>query len=245
MQTSVLCIGDIHGDLDGFTEILDRHANQSHYIVQLGDLVDRGSDSAGVLRTMFDIVDAGKGAFLRSNHDDKLYRYLLGRPVNISNGLNRTLESLDKQADRDALAARFIAAYERAPYWLDFGDHFFVHGAFHPAMREYASPDGAGNDGNRLRSLALFGETDGTRKDGFPNRTHNWINSIPAGMAVYVGHDAQSLSEPVSKTGTQGGTAVFVDTGSGKGGYISACALKTQGPAGGKGMNLASPAILG
>ena len=63
--------------------------------MQLGDLVDNGPDSAGTLRMMFDLVDAGRGLFILGNHDLKMARALSGDQVRI-----------------EALALRVLAAPE-------------------------------------------------------------------------------------------------------------------------------------
>ena len=105
-------IGDVHGDMRGFAHAVATE----HFIVQLGDLVDYGPDSAGVLRAMFDLIDAGRGIFLLGNHDHKLARLLAGRDVSISDDLRDTLAQLD-----DTLGARAMAEISRAPAWLRAG----------------------------------------------------------------------------------------------------------------------------
>ena len=69
-------IGDIHGCLDELVE-LDAMLPEGDERVFVGDLVDRGPDSLGVLAYM---MQAGY-TVVRGNHDDKLMRYLKGNPV--------------------------------------------------------------------------------------------------------------------------------------------------------------------
>src|SRR5262249_18437560 len=66
----VLAIGDIHGCLRAFTTLLDAVALQpDDRIITLGDYVDRGPDSRGVLNRLIDLHSTGRLVALRGNHD--------------------------------------------------------------------------------------------------------------------------------------------------------------------------------
>ncbi len=59
-------------------------------------------------------------------------------------------------------------------------------------------------------------------ESGKPERVLRWVDEIPPGMIVYVGHDQRSTDgRPYIRTGRKGGKAVFMDTGAGKGGHLS------------------------
>lgn len=207
-------IGDVHGDARAFTHAIETE----RFIIQLGDLTDGGPDSAGVLRLMFGVIDAGRGLFLLGNHDAKLARALAGRQVRADSALTETLTQLDAP-----LAIRAAAEIVRAPAWLRQSDRFFVHGGFHTAMLTQPPPAmlPARTDGPLAR--ALYGETTGRMQpDGFPERSLRWVDRIPARLTVYCGHDRRSLDgRPCVMRGEAGGTAVFLDTGAGKGGHLS------------------------
>ncbi|MCU0353637.1 MAG: metallophosphoesterase, partial [Cytophagales bacterium] len=51
--------------------------------VFLGDLVDRGPDSPGVLRLVMGMVAAGTALCVPGNHDIKFLRHLNGKNVNL------------------------------------------------------------------------------------------------------------------------------------------------------------------
>ena len=210
---AIRVVGDVHGDAHAFSYAVAT----DRFVVQLGDLTDRGPDSAGVLRIALDMVDAGRGLFLLGNHDHKLARALLGQKVRIDAALAATLAELD-----DGLRARTLAAIEEAPAWLRHGDAFFVHGAFHTAMLTTPPPRQI-DRADGILSRALYGQTTGRRQpDGYPERVLDWIDHIPAGMTVYCGHDVRSTDgRPWRHRGARGGEAVFVDTGASKGGHLS------------------------
>ena len=210
---SLRVVGDVHGDLRAFSAA----AATERFVVMLGDLTDHGLDSPGVLRAAFRLIDAGRGLFVLGNHDRKLGRALAGHGVRMDAALVATLEGLD-----DGLRARALAEITRAPAWVRRGPALFVHGGFHPAMLHEPPPPALGRV-DPLMSRALFGETTGRMQaDGYPERVIRWVDRIPAGMTVYCGHDQRSTDgRPYRRVGSDGGEAVFLDTGAGKGGHLS------------------------
>lgn len=214
----VRVVGDVHGDAEAFAHaasVADR------FIVQLGDLTDHGPDSAAALRLMFRVIDERRGFFLLGNHDYRLGRALSGRPVRMTPELKQTLGQLDPE-----LARRTLREIVHAPAWLRWGNSLFVHGGFHTVM--LGGPAPLPNPIERGRAegplaRALFGEpTGGTQPDGYPERSLRWVDRIPAGFTVYCGHDCRSLDgRPYVRPGAAGGSAVFLDTGAGKGGHLS------------------------
>ena len=153
-------VGDIHGRLDLLEELLRRieddiaaRPHRKTYIVFLGDLVDRGPDSAGVverLRTWR--PRSGKPVFLGGNHEEVLVR-ILGGDASIlpdwlkfggaecarSYGID--VDALRRMEDEEAIAA-IRAGVPRAhreflEHFADtfaFGDYLFVHAGIRPGI---------------------------------------------------------------------------------------------------------------
>lgn len=220
-------VGDVHGEAAQFHAAIAGARAEKLFVVQLGDLCDRGPDNAGAMRLALGLRDSGDGLFLLGNHDHKLRRALLGRSVSTVHGLAETLAAFDA-----ALAERAIAAIAEAPAWRVWRSAVFVHGALHPAMLTGPPPDQAGTRSpNGPLACALFGETTGrARPDGSPERIYGWVDRIPHGMTVYCGHDMRSRDgRPFVQSGDAGGRAVFVDTGAGKGGHLSWIDLPREG----------------
>ena len=211
-------VGDVHGDSRAFAFAADT----DRFVVQLGDLTDSGPDSAGALEMALRLLDEGRGVFVLGNHDRKLGRALGGQPVRVDSALEETLTQLPPR-----LRERALDAIERAPAWIvQHSRHqphrVFVHGGFHTAMLEQQPPPGLGRVDSAL-SRALFGQTTGrVQPDGYPERVLRWVDRIPSDFTVYCGHDRRSTDgRPYIRSGMAGGTAVFLDTGAGKGGHLS------------------------
>nr|WP_294516530.1 metallophosphoesterase [uncultured Rhodopila sp.] len=207
-------VGDVHGDAAGFAYAVAT----DRFIVQLGDLVDHGPDSARALRMMFELVETGRGLFILGNHDLKLARVLSGDHVRADPAVMATVGQLDDQLRQQAI--RRIA---EAPAWVALGSSLFVHGGFHTAMLEQPPPDHGLHRPQGVVARALYGEPTGRiQPDGYPERSLRWVDRIPSGLTVYCGHDRRSSDgRPYVRHGLLGGKAVFLDTGAGKGGHLS------------------------
>ena len=140
-------IGDIHGRLDlleALAEAIERHDAQASpadtTVVLLGDLVDRGPDSAGVIRFTRDWQSRRKVRLLAGNHKEVLRHFLKhgGRETILSYGIPRKefndlsvkqlfkrLPKIVPQEDRD-----YLASFEEM---IVAGDYVFVHAGIDPA----------------------------------------------------------------------------------------------------------------
>ena len=87
-----LAIGDIHGCLTALTTLLDFVAPAADdRLVALGDYVDRGPDSRGVLDLLIALHAGGRLVALRGNHDEMMTEAHAGptrRPLPVA-GLRR------------------------------------------------------------------------------------------------------------------------------------------------------------
>ena len=165
-------IGDVHGCLPELVELLRKlgyelnkttdtdggdvweiESPKQRSLVFVGDLVDRGPDSPGVLRLVRRAMQQGKAYCVRGNHDDKLFRKLSGRDVNISSGLAESLEQISKEP----------ASFQNE--MRDFLDSLPTHLVFDQGrlVVAHAGLKGElhGRDSDRVRAFCLFGDTTG------------------------------------------------------------------------------------
>jgi protein phosphatase len=174
--------------------------------VFVGDLVDRGPDTPGVMRLVMAMVGAGVGLCVAGNHDDKMARALLGGNVRISRGRALALAQLEADPSLIEPAARFLAALP-TQLVLDEGRLVVAHAGLTEELQ--------GVDSSRARSFALYGDTTGERDErGYPVR-RDWAAAYRGRALVVYGHVA--VPEPRWLNNT-----VNIDTGCVFGGRLTA-----------------------
>ncbi|QEN88076.1 serine/threonine protein phosphatase [Labrys sp. KNU-23] len=167
---SIIAFGDVHGCLNELQDLLDRveaHAavrpERRYIVISLGDLIDRGTDSAGVIERLVEGVPGCETIMLRGNHEQMMLDFIdassneqqWGRigcfETMASYGIDarRVLsERLPLAQVRQALPdlrRAFLAklpAYHlnflrNTPLHVTFGDYFFVHAG----VRSYVALD--------------------------------------------------------------------------------------------------------
>jgi len=80
MSTPIYAVGDIHGQLDDLhrvLELIETDGGKDAEIVFLGDYVDRGPDSKGVVDLLMNGITGGRNwTAIRGNHDRYFTRFL-------------------------------------------------------------------------------------------------------------------------------------------------------------------------
>ncbi|MGW8366461.1 polynucleotide kinase-phosphatase [Streptomyces wedmorensis] len=206
-------IGDIHGCSSELETLLaelgyvDGHHPEGRTAVFVGDLVDRGPDSPGVLRRVMGMVASGDALCVPGNHENKLGRWLKGRKVQETHGLAETIEQLAGETDEfRAQVAEFIDGLV-SHYVLDGGDLVVCHAGLPEKYH--------GRTSGRVRSHALYGDTTGeTDEFGLPVR-YPWAEDYRGRAAVVYGHT------PVPNTSWVNNT-ICLDTGAVFGGKMTA-----------------------
>ncbi|MGW5678185.1 polynucleotide kinase-phosphatase [Streptomyces sp. NPDC003860] len=209
-------IGDIHGCSSELETLLtklgyrDGAHPEGRTAVFVGDLVDRGPDSPGVLRRVMSMVQAGNALCVPGNHENKLGRYLKGRNVQHTHGLAETIEQLEKEDAKDPEFRQRVAEFIDglvSHYVLDGGDLVVCHAGLPEKYH--------GRTSGRVRSHALYGDTTGeTDEFGLPVR-YPWAEEYRGRAAVVYGHT------PVPDTSWVNNT-ICLDTGVVFGGRMTA-----------------------
>lgn len=154
----VYAIGDIHGRLDLFEQLLDvieaddaARGPADTRLVLLGDLIDRGPDSCGVVERAMALMQSGKVRVLAGNHeemllgslaDDETLRHFLrhgGKETMFSYGLTPEdygKAKLDLLRERlgELVPASHIAFFRAMENQIIYGDYLFVHAGIRPDM---------------------------------------------------------------------------------------------------------------
>ncbi|MGQ7297539.1 polynucleotide kinase-phosphatase [Quadrisphaera sp. KR29] len=180
--------------------------------VFLGDLVDRGPDTPGVLRLVMGMVEAGHALAVPGNHEAKLVRALDGKDVSVAHGLEATLAQIAAIEDDDERRAfrervRGFADGLVSHLVLDDGKLVVAHAGLKEAYHNRAS--------GRVRSFALYGDTTGESDElGLPVRL-DWARDYRGRATVLYGHVPTPELEWVNGT-------LCLDTGVVFGGKLSA-----------------------
>ena len=157
-DTRIYAVGDVHGRADLLAETMelidqDLERRPVAYAVEiyLGDYVDRGADSKGVIDLLATRLVQNNAICLRGNHEELLERFLDDPSVLQSwlklGGL-QTLASYgvhlrpDRTEASETIRARFREVFPHAHTlflkclkpWISCGDYLFVHAGIRPGV---------------------------------------------------------------------------------------------------------------
>ncbi|MFD5400032.1 polynucleotide kinase-phosphatase [Streptomyces griseorubiginosus] len=206
-------VGDIHGcaaeleTLLGKLGYTDGVHPEGRMAVFVGDLVDRGPDSPGVLRRVMSMVKSGNALCVPGNHENKYGRYLKGRKVQHTHGLAETIEQMETVSDEFRAEVREFIDGLVSHYVLDGGRLVVCHAGLPEKYH--------GRTSGRVRSHALYGETTGeTDEFGLPVR-YPWAEDYRGRAAVVYGHTPVPEATWLNNT-------ICLDTGAVFGGKLTA-----------------------
>ncbi|MGW0334655.1 polynucleotide kinase-phosphatase [Streptomyces sp. NPDC003011] len=206
-------IGDIHGcsaELEALLGTLG-YADGTHpdgrTAVFVGDLVDRGPDSPGVLRRVMSMVASGDALCVPGNHENKYGRHLRGRKVQPTHGLAETIEQMEGESEEFKQRVREFIDGLVSHYVLDGGRLVVCHAGLPEKYH--------GRTSGRVRSHALYGDTTGeTDEFGLPVR-YPWAEDYRGRAAVVYGHTPVPEATWLNNT-------ICLDTGAVFGGKLTA-----------------------
>lgn len=188
----ILAIGDIHGCSTAFDTLLSTVKPQPNdQIITLGDYVDRGPNSKGIIKRLIALHKTGQLVALRGNHEvmmlaarfskkeEAAWRYRGGKETLVSYAKS------DKAARlKDVPACHWDFLENVCVDWYETDTHFFVHANAHPELPLAQQP-----------SHMLFWEK-------FGNPTPHC-----SGKTMVCGHTSQKSGLPINL-----GHAICIDT---------------------------------
>ncbi|MFE9626016.1 polynucleotide kinase-phosphatase [Streptomyces sp. NPDC006527] len=206
-------IGDIHGcaseleSLLGKLGYVDGVHPEGRQAVFVGDLVDRGPDSPGVLRRVMAMVKSGNALCVPGNHENKYGRHLRGRKVQHTHGLAETIAQMEGESEEFRAEVREFLDGLVSHYVLDGGRLVVCHAGLPEKYH--------GRTSGRVRSHALYGDTTGeTDEFGLPVR-YPWAEDYRGRAAVVYGHTPVPEATWLNNT-------ICLDTGAVFGGKLTA-----------------------
>lgn len=199
MQTRTIAIGDIHGHSAALKLIIDLVAPRpDDTIVLLGDYIDRGPDSKGVIEQ---IIELGKRCHvvpLMGNHEEMLLdakKDIGSFQTWFENGGDTALQSYGTEDDMNCIPQEHIDFFASLRRFHETESHFFIHANYAPNWRLEQ------HDSNTALWLPL---TD------IPGPHYS-------GKIAVLGHTPQPDGEILDA-----GHLICIDTGCGFGGYLTA-----------------------
>lgn len=219
MQVDI--IGDIHGcfrEFAALTETLGYHWDEGVPIHPdgrklgfVGDLTDRGPESLNMIKIVSALVERKLAYYVPGNHCNKLYRFFLGRNVQIAHGLETTVSEYRTlpPSEQEMIRRKFIRLYEQAPLYavLDEGRLVIAHAGIRH--------DYIGRTDQKVKTFVLYGDITGeTNPDGTPVR-RDWTKRYRGDAWVVYGHTPVKTPRFVGRT-------VNIDTGCVFGGALTA-----------------------
>lgn len=143
MTGRTIAIGDIHGCSTALRALLQAvQPGPDDLVVTLGDYVNRGPDSRGVLDQLIDLRRRSRLVSILGNHDEFLLetrREASDRTARTAGGL---LTRVASEVDRPQLAFTegHFAFLEACNAYLETDDHIFLHASYDPALPMHEQP---------------------------------------------------------------------------------------------------------
>ncbi len=188
-------IGDVHGCAAELADLFESLGyrfdarglpvhDEGRIPVFVGDLADRGPDSAQTLRLAASLVAGGRALFAPGNHDDKLFRMLKGNNVTRTHGLDLTEAQLGALAPeaRSGLEGDVLTYLASAPPYLVLDGGRLV--VAHAGLRE----DLVGRTDGQARQFALYGDVRGFEPGTNKPIRYDWAQEYSGAALVVYGH---------------------------------------------------------
>lgn len=202
----LIAIGDIHGCRIALEMLLETISpGTDDLVVALGDYVDRGPDSRGVIDVLLDLGNRTNLVGILGNHEEMMLNVLFHGASHHSwlryGGVD-TLESYGFDGDLDFLPKSHLEFLQSLGDYFEAEDYFFTHAAYDPGVDlENQSPD-------MLRWYSL---------------TNGMPPAHVSGKIAVVGHTANRDGEVLDA-----GHLICLDTYCYGGGWLTAMDVQTR-----------------
>lgn len=237
MAARTIIISDVHGCLRELQALLQKLDAKSGYdrLIFVGDLLDRGPDSIGVLRLV-----QGLGAeCVLGNHEEKYLRWCRYEAARKATGAANPMRPLSDSSLKiaESLDEFDLAWLASLPTFIELGafdgeQYVVVHGGFEPSRSLSAQRvdkvircrwvDKHGNYMPITRGTST--PVEGPSMLDKPKGAVRWSQAWNRDLCVIYGHAVRSLKSPVFENNTYG-----IDTGVVYGGHLTALVLSNEG----------------
>lgn len=135
-EEKYVAIGDIHGCLQSLNGLIKKLEDyrEDYTFVFVGDYIDRGPDSKGVVDRLIDFGEEQECIFLRGNHEQMLLDACFNGRLDmwLMNGGKITLTSYGISHKNLSFSDEHMEFYKSTRMYYDTPDYFFVHAGLSP-----------------------------------------------------------------------------------------------------------------
>jgi serine/threonine protein phosphatase 1 len=139
MAARTIAIGDIHGHARALAAIIDAvDPRPQDTLVLLGDYIDRGPDSRGVLQLVLGLAERCQLVPLLGNHEEMFLHARASRSalsVWLDHGGDTTLWSYGSSEDLEAIPTKHFQFLSSLRRYYETDTHFFIHANYAPNWR--------------------------------------------------------------------------------------------------------------
>lgn len=218
-KRQTIVVSDIHGCLDEFDELLKTisYKNENTRLICLGDLIDRGPDSLGVVRRVRELdLESVMG-----NHEHKFLKWY--------NSSGSRTDVYDKHKHYTEFNDQDIQYIFQMSNYIKIDNTVIVHAGLKSGVSLSAQKK---DDLFYLRYTDLNGNFISLKKIFKVGKeaagAHFWTEFWRGPESVIYGHNVHSLSEPLFEEVGPGVFCHGIDTGCCFGGHLTAFVLETK-----------------
>ena len=214
-----IIVSDIHGCIDEFKELLDK-VNYQHgkdHLISVGDMIDRGSDSCGVVR----LIKKLGATVVMGNHEEKFLRWYK-HETRKSSYYNNPIETLPHYLEFTHEEYEYMKSF---PIYYQFDNFIIVHAALRPNIE---LKEQNVNEMIRMRYISPEGDYLDFKKSLKMENKIFWTEKWKGPKNVIYGHmvhtfDQPRIDEPVSNVFCYG-----IDTGCCFGGKLTGMIIENN-----------------
>lgn len=214
-----IIVGDIHGCIDEFNELIDKlsYNPNSDRLILLGDLIDRGPDSAAVVQKARQM---GLECIM-GNHEYKFLKWY--------NSVGTRNDVYDKISYYSQFSEEDIEYMWKMPTYIKLDNIIAVHAGLKPgiALSEQSKDDlmyiRYTDSDRKFISLKKISKV-GKEEAG----AHFWTEFWSGPESVVYGHNVHSMTDPLIEEVSPGVFCYGLDTGCCFGGALTAMVLETK-----------------
>lgn len=218
-----IIIGDAHGTIDEFNQLLDKlnYDSKKHRIILCGDIIDRGPDPIGLLRQIRKMNIES----VFSNHEEKALRWRTHEALHDLTGKPNPMKvkSEKRKSEWNELSKSDLQWMNDLPYKIHIKDNWYViHAGLEPVV-DFHKQDM--EHIIRLRYVdeeGRFVKLKRGKKDQ-PKKTYFWADKWEQPYNILFGHQRH---ETPTKYTHQNNVCIALDTGCCFGGHLTAYILE-------------------